>query len=213
MQLKTPSAPSAARAHRVRVGDVAVGQLDSGRQQLAGLRAASRTSATTSSPRSASRRATALPTLPVAPVTRNRIGPAADPISQPARWRASDEPPDPLFRRINASIGFDRRLWRAGHAGSRARTPRALHAAGVLDDDELERPGRRASTRSPPSSRRRRFEFATRDEDIHMAIERRLTEIVGPLGGKLHTGRSRNDQVATDLALYVARARASARSS
>ena len=41
------------------------------------------------------------------------------------------------------------------------------------------------------------------DEDIHMAIERRLTEIIGPLGGKLHTGRSRNDQVATDVALYV----------
>ena len=42
------------------------------------------------------------------------------------------------------------------------------------------------------------------DEDIHMAVERRLTEIVGPIGGKLHTGRSRNDQVATDLALFVA---------
>jgi argininosuccinate lyase len=47
------------------------------------------------------------------------------------------------------------------------------------------------------------FAFEESDEDIHMAVERRLTEIVGPLGGKLHTGRSRNDQVATDLALYV----------
>ena len=51
------------------------------------------------------------------------------------------------------------------------------------------------------------FEFAAEDEDIHMAVERRLTELIGPLGGKLHTGRSRNDQVATDLALFV-RARA-----
>ena len=47
------------------------------------------------------------------------------------------------------------------------------------------------------------FEFAEADEDIHMAIERRLGEIVGPVAGKLHTGRSRNDQVATDVAMVV----------
>src|SRR5207248_6255603 len=47
------------------------------------------------------------------------------------------------------------------------------------------------------------FLFADGDEDIHMAIERRLTEIVGPVGGKLHTARSRNDQVATDVAMFV----------
>ena len=41
------------------------------------------------------------------------------------------------------------------------------------------------------------------EEDIHMAVERRLIEVIGPLGGKLHTGRSRNDQVATDVALFV----------
>ena len=52
-----------------------------------------------------------------------------------------------------------------------------------------------------------RFEFVAADEDIHMAIERRLTEIVGPVGGRLHTARSRNDQVATDLAMFT-RARA-----
>src|ERR1700716_3163036 len=48
-----------------------------------------------------------------------------------------------------------------------------------------------------------RFEFRDEDEDIHMAIERRLTEIAGPVGGMLHTARSRNDQVATDLAMYT----------
>jgi argininosuccinate lyase len=48
-----------------------------------------------------------------------------------------------------------------------------------------------------------RFAFAPHDEDIHMAIERRLTEMIGPLGGKLHTGRSRNDQVALDIRLYL----------
>jgi argininosuccinate lyase len=50
---------------------------------------------------------------------------------------------------------------------------------------------------------RGRFRFTRQDEDIHMAIERRLTELIGPLGGKLHTGRSRNDQVALDVRLYV----------
>ncbi len=47
------------------------------------------------------------------------------------------------------------------------------------------------------------FVFSPDDEDIHMAIERHLTELVGPVGGKLHTARSRNDQVATDLVMYV----------
>src|SRR4051794_41271410 len=48
-----------------------------------------------------------------------------------------------------------------------------------------------------------RFAFRDDDEDIHMAIERRVTEVAGPVGGKLHTARSRNDQVATDVALFV----------
>src|SRR5439155_26362026 len=48
-----------------------------------------------------------------------------------------------------------------------------------------------------------RFPFQPDDEDIHMAIERRVTELAGPVGGKLHTARSRNDQVATDLAMFV----------
>jgi len=52
---------------------------------------------------------------------------------------------------------------------------------------------------------RGRFKFLSQDEDIHMAIERRLTETIGPLGGKLHTGRSRNDQVALDIRLYLRR--------
>ena len=62
-----------------------------------------------------------------------------------------------------------------------------------------------ASRASSASSRRGRFRFRASDEDIHMAIERRLTAIVGPLGGKLHTGRSRNDQVATRPPALAAR--------
>ena len=61
----------------------------------------------------------------------------------------------------------------------------------------------RARRRSQRELESGTFPFADGDEDIHMAIERRLTEIVGPVGGKLHTARSRNDQVATDVAMFV----------
>src|SRR5687767_3645857 len=111
------------------------------------------------------------------------------------------DPPDPLFQRLNASVGFDRRLAPHDVAGSRAHA-RALRAAGVLDDAELEQlqDGLAAVARELDDGS---FRFEPDDEVIHMAIERRLTEIVGPVGGKLHTGRSRNDQVTTDTALYV----------
>jgi argininosuccinate lyase len=111
-----------------------------------------------------------------------------------------DGPPDPLFQRLNASIGFDRRLWPQDIEGSRAHA-RALERAGVIDAAEL------AELERGLNGVARELERGELDldgdEDIHMAVERRLTELVGPIGGKLHTGRSRNDQVATDLALYV----------
>jgi argininosuccinate lyase len=112
-----------------------------------------------------------------------------------------DEPQDPLFARINTSVGFDRRMWREDIEGSRVHAA-GLERAGILSAEELaelER-GLGAVAAELESGE---FEVLDADEDIHMAVERRLTEIIGPLGGKLHTGRSRNDQVATDLALYV----------
>ena len=111
------------------------------------------------------------------------------------------DPQDPLFARINASVDFDRRLWPQDIAGSRAHV-RGLARAGVLSDQEADEldTGLGAVAAELESGD---FEFQPQDEDIHMAIERRLTEIVGPVGGKLHTARSRNDQVANDLALYV----------
>jgi argininosuccinate lyase len=111
------------------------------------------------------------------------------------------EEQDPLFRRINASISFDRRLAPYDLAQSRAHAS-ALHGLGVLDDDELKAilEGLDAVAAELENDK---FEVQDQDEDIHMAIERRLTELAGPVGGKLHTARSRNDQVATDLALLV----------
>jgi argininosuccinate lyase len=111
------------------------------------------------------------------------------------------EEQDPLFRRINSSISFDWRLAPFDVEQSKAHA-RALAGLGVLDEAEL---GQITDglDRIGDELERRKFEFRPDDEDIHMAIERRLTELIGPLGGKLHTGRSRNDQVATDLALLV----------
>src|SRR5919198_970975 len=110
-------------------------------------------------------------------------------------------PPDELFARLNRSIGFDRRLAPYDIAQSKAHV-RVLRAAGVLSEEETGRltEGLDAVAKEFEDGA---FSSTDEDEDIHMAVERRLTELVGPLGGKLHTARSRNDQVATDLALYL----------
>jgi argininosuccinate lyase len=112
-----------------------------------------------------------------------------------------DQPQDPLFAGLNASVSFDRRLWPEDVRASKAHAG-ALSRAGVITAEELER---LTSGLDAVAGELERGEFAfdSGDEDIHMAIERRLTELIGSLGGKLHTARSRNDQVATDLALFV----------
>ena len=111
------------------------------------------------------------------------------------------EPQHPDFQSLNASIGFDRRLWPQDVAASRAHA-RMLAECNVITAEDLEE--LLAGLDSVEEELREgRFEFAGGDEDIHMAVERRLTEIAGPVGGRLHTARSRNDQVVTDLAMYT----------
>jgi argininosuccinate lyase len=111
------------------------------------------------------------------------------------------EPQDPAFQALNASIGFDRRLWPHDVAQSRAHA-RMLAAQGVLSDED--RDALLAGLDAVEAELREgSFPFEPDDEDIHMAVERRLTELAGPVGGKLHTARSRNDQVATDVALFT----------
>ena len=109
--------------------------------------------------------------------------------------------PDPRFWRINRSLEFDWPLAPYDLDQSRAHA-RALRRIGVLDEAELaemvaglDRVEERIGAHG--------FAFEESDEDIHMAIERLLGEEIGPLAGKLHTGRSRNDQVATDVAMVV----------
>jgi argininosuccinate lyase len=111
------------------------------------------------------------------------------------------EPQDPLFRALNSSIAFDYRLAPYDLEQSLAHV-RMLAKSGILSDEELAELERGlAEVRREVDEDR--FEISPDDEDVHMAVERRLTEIVGPVGGKLHTARSRNDQVATDVAMLV----------
>src|SRR6266511_2834136 len=111
------------------------------------------------------------------------------------------EEQDPLFRRINSSISFDWRLASFDIEQSKAHA-RALAKLDVLDEAELSQISE-GLDKVGGELDAGTFEFREDDEDIHMAIERRLTELIGPLGGKLHTARSRNDQVATDVAMFV----------
>lgn len=108
---------------------------------------------------------------------------------------------DALAHRFNASLPFDKRLYNQDITGSVA-WARGLARAGVLTNEEAAKivEGLEAVRAEMAEAS---FSFQPADEDIHTAVERRLTEIIGPLGGKLHTGRSRNDQVATDLRLYL----------
>jgi argininosuccinate lyase len=111
------------------------------------------------------------------------------------------EQTDPLVEAFTKSATVDRRHYNEDIAGSIAHC-KTLEKARILTRAET-----RAIVRGLESVKREldhgRFLFSPQDEDIHMAIERRLTEVIGPLGGKLHTGRSRNDQVALDIRLYL----------
>jgi len=110
-------------------------------------------------------------------------------------------PTAPAAEAFTTSLPFDRRFYPHDIAGSVAHT-RALVRARLLTGREGARL-ERGLVRVRRELDAGRFRFLPSDEDIHMAIERRLTELVGPVGGKLHTGRSRNDQVALDLRLWL----------
>ncbi len=111
------------------------------------------------------------------------------------------EPQDPDFSRLNSSLSFDKRLWPQDIAASRAHA-RMLEAQGIVSREDAQAL-LEGLERVEEELREERFQFSEQDEDIHMAIERRLIELAGPVGGRLHTARSRNDQVVTDLAMYV----------
>jgi len=108
---------------------------------------------------------------------------------------------DPQMWALNASIHFDQRMAEQDLRGSLAWAA-ALESAGILSSDEH---GRISAGLSDILAEYQagQLQFEAGDEDIHTAVERRLGELIGPLAGKLHTGRSRNDQVATDFRLWI----------
>ena len=109
--------------------------------------------------------------------------------------------PDALMQAINVSIGFDRRLADQDLAGSRAHAAMLLKAGVITSDDEAAiQAGLDAIAAEIAGGT---FPFREEFEDIHMNVEARLRELIGPAAGRLHTARSRNDQVAVDFRLWV----------
>ncbi|HET9721336.1 MAG TPA: argininosuccinate lyase [Solirubrobacteraceae bacterium] len=118
------------------------------------------------------------------------------------------EPPSEIFRRMNDSLAFDRRLAPFDVRQSEAHVA-MLGDRGIISREDqavIERALAQVAQELSEGS----FPFSEGDEDIHMAIERRVTELAGRPGGRLHTARSRNDQVATDVAMFVREATLSA---
>jgi argininosuccinate lyase len=109
--------------------------------------------------------------------------------------------PNPQMWDLNASISFDKRLAAQDVRGSLA-WAEALQAVNILTSDEATQISEGLQVVLAEFNTDK-FDFKPGDEDIHSAVERRLGEIIGPLAGKLHTGRSRNDQVATDFRLWL----------
>jgi argininosuccinate lyase len=116
--------------------------------------------------------------------------------------RFATDPAEALMA-FTVSLPFDRRLWRDDLAGSRAHVG-GLARAGLVEPGEHDAVLAALDTVEDELATDM-FVFAASDEDIHTAIERRVTELAGPAGAKLHTARSRNDQVATDLRLWCKR--------
>ena len=111
------------------------------------------------------------------------------------------EPVDAFVERFTASVEFDQRLARFDIEGSLAHAS-MLNAAGVLSDDETQAI-QKGLKRIAKQIAAGEFEWSVQLEDVHMNIESALTQAIGDTGKKLHTGRSRNDQVATDIRLYL----------
>jgi len=117
-------------------------------------------------------------------------------------WSALfSEPMSELVKRYTASVDFDKRLWQADIAGSLAHAEMLAAQKVIADRDYADIARGMAQIRADIESGT--FEWKLELEDVHLNIEARLTQLVGDAGKRLHTGRSRNDQVATDVRLWL----------
>jgi argininosuccinate lyase len=128
---------------------------------------------------------------------------SANPLDNKAHaWSALfSEPMSELVQRYTASVGFDQRLWRCDIDGSLAHAEMLAHA-GIISAQDLA-DIQRGMAQIAQDIEAGRFEWKLELEDVHLNIEARLTQLVGDAGKRLHTGRSRNDQVATDIRLWL----------
>ncbi|XP_065748414.1 argininosuccinate lyase isoform X3 [Phocoena phocoena] len=108
---------------------------------------------------------------------------------------------DPIMEKFNSSITYDQHLWEVDVQGSKAYS-RGLQKAGILTKTEMDQI-LQGLDKVAEEWAQGTFKLSPNDEDIHTANERRLKELIGETAGKLHTGRSRNDQVVTDLRLWM----------
>jgi argininosuccinate lyase len=133
--------------------------------------------------------------------------PPAHPPAPPASADAGgwsgrfSEPVTERVKRFTASVDFDQRLAEVDIAGSLAHA-RMLAATGIIPAEDLARI-EQGMAQIRAEIARREFVWSRDLEDVHLNIERRLTDLVGDAGKRLHTGRSRNDQVATDMRLWL----------
>jgi argininosuccinate lyase len=128
---------------------------------------------------------------------------SADPLANKQQaWSALfTEPMSELVQRYTASVGFDQRLWRADIAGSLAHAD-MLAAQAIISAQDLAAI-QRGLAQITQDIEAGQFQWKLELEDVHLNIEARLTALVGDAGKRLHTGRSRNDQVATDVRLWL----------
>ncbi|SJZ34756.1 argininosuccinate lyase [Enhydrobacter aerosaccus] len=134
--------------------------------------------------------------------TKARAGKAAQKTNPNRMWGGRYAlGPAEIMEKINASIDFDRRLYAQDIAGSMAHAD-MLVAQGILTAKDG-RAIKRGLAQIRAEIESGKFRFSTKLEDIHFNVEARLTDLIGPAGGRLHTARSRNDQVALDVRLWV----------
>ena len=128
---------------------------------------------------------------------------SANPLDNKAQaWSALfSEPMSELVKRYTASVFFDKRLWLADITGSLAHAE-MLAAQGIIGAQDLA-DIRRGMAQITQEIEAGQFQWKLELEDVHLNIEARLTQLVGDAGKRLHTGRSRNDQVATDIRLWL----------
>ena len=127
---------------------------------------------------------------------------SSDSIQKGDAWSGRfSEPVDVLVQRYTASVTFDKRLALCDIEGSLAHAE-MLHAQGILSQEDYA-DIRRGMAQIVSEIHAGQFDWQIAQEDVHMNIEKRLTDLIGDAGKRLHTGRSRNDQVATDVRLYL----------